>query len=73
MEPIVMFSVGLVVYCGYLSFLDTFRNRERKRVIREEAVKIKKPCPEPARVTFSGRGRGGGAGAHWPGLAKGSA
>jgi hypothetical protein len=73
MEPMVIFTVGLVVYCGYLSFLDTFRNRKGNRVLRDKAVKTKKPCPEPARVTFSGHGRGGGAGAHWPRLAKGSA
>jgi hypothetical protein len=75
MEPMVIFSVALIVYCGYLAVLDAFRDREREqgRVRKPGTVKRERPCPEPARVIFSGRGQGDDAGRHWPGLAKGSA
>ena len=72
MEPMVIFSVGLVVYCGYLACLDSFRDRERSGVRKTEAVGQKKLCPAPERVIFSSRGREDGAGTHFPGLVKGS-
>ncbi len=75
MEAMVIFSVGLVAYCGYISLLDAARDREREQRHLRKAGSVgqEPPCPEPGRVTFSGRGRGDGAAAHWPRLAKGSA
>ena len=72
MEPLVVFSVGLVVYCGYMSFLDAVRDRERSCAGKTEKAKEKSLCPEPGRAIFSGRGQGDGADAHWTRLAKGS-
>ena len=72
MEPLVVFSVGLVVYCGYLSLLDAVRDRERSCAGKTEKAKEKKLYPAPGRAIFSGRDRGDGADAHWTGLAKGS-
>ena len=74
MEAMVIFSVGLVVYCGYISLLDTARDREREQrhVRKAGTVSQESPSPAPERVIFSSRGRGDGAGAHFPRLAKGS-
>ena len=76
MEPMVIFSAGLVVYCGYLTLGDLLRDvdRERRRAIRIARAARNKPCPGRSRasVTSSGRGREDAGGARWPALLKGS-
>ncbi len=74
MEPMVIFSAGLVVYCGYLTWLDALRDRKRHRATRTEKVREKKPYPaRRAPVISADRSRGDAGGVHWPVLLKGSA
>lgn len=74
MEPMVVFSVALVIYCGWLSWLDALRDRQQRRAPRIVKVRQRKLSPAPGgAIPSSGRGRGDGGGGHWPALAKGSA
>ncbi len=73
MEPLVVFSAGLVIYCGYIALHDAVRDRERSCAGKTEQVKGKKLCAAPGRAIFSDHDRGDGADTHWPRLAKGSA
>lgn len=75
MEPIVIFSVGLVAYCGYLTFMDELRDWQKARVPKTRKVRRNSTIILPGKtpVSSSGRCREGGAGAHWPALLKGSA
>ncbi len=75
MEPLVIFGAGLVAYCGYLSLIDAFRDREREQGLakRDEIPGERQADVKPAAVTFSGHGRGDGADRRWTRLARGSA
>jgi hypothetical protein len=75
MEPMVVFSVGLIVYCGYLTIKDLVRDRQRCRTLRAEQVTLHKPRPQRKKVPIfsASRGRADGGDGHWPAPLKGSA
>lgn len=77
MEPMVIFSVGVVIYCGWLTCLDVLRDLkgERRHACCVVTATRKKLSPGQSRppIVSSGRGRGDGGGGHWPALLKGSA
>ena len=77
MEPMVIFGIGLVIYCGWHTCLDVLRDVKRERrhaccVVRATRKKLS-PRRSRAPIVSSGRGRGDGGGGHWPALLKGSA
>jgi hypothetical protein len=76
MEPMVIFSVGVVVYCGFLTLADMLRDmeRERRRAVRAVRLARIKAYHGKSRTaaTLSTRNRGDAGGAHWPALLKGS-
>ncbi|HYS44737.1 MAG TPA: hypothetical protein VEM32_12230, partial [Geobacteraceae bacterium] len=77
MEPMVILSVGLVIYCGWLTSQDVLRDlkRERRHACCVVTATRKKLSPVRSRppIVSSSRGRGDGGGGHWPALLKGSA
>ena len=65
MEPLVVFSAGLVIYCGVLTMYDelrTWRSHARKQPVKKE---LQTRLPARADL-FSVPGRGGGGGGRWP-------
>ena len=74
MEPIVVFSVGLVLYCGYLTIVDILGDRVRCRVKRGGKLAAKAGRKRKgALIVSSDSDRADGGGGHWPALLKGSA
>ena len=74
MEPIVVFGAGLVLYCGYLAAVDTWRDWRRSRVKVRAAIKSAvKVTSHRRRSLCAAAGRAGGAAVRWPVPAKGSA
>jgi len=45
MEPLVIFGAGLVVWCGYLSILDSVRAWKLHRAARQEPAGHRAPMP----------------------------
>ena len=73
MEPMVIFSAGLVVFCGYIALVDAVRDRQRAKVItKKEAVGKRRCRTVRRRLIFSAPRREGGGGARWPGPLTGS-
>ncbi len=73
MEPIVVFGAGLVLYCGYLAAVDTWRDRRRSRVKVRAAVKeAVKVTSHRRRSLCAAAGRAGAVAARWQVPAKGS-
>ena len=67
MEPMVIFSAGLVVYCGYIALIDAARDLRLGKVIsKKEAAEKRRIRTVRRRLIFSARRREGGAGARWP-------
>ena len=75
MEPMVVFSIVLVVYCGYLTLQDRLRDRQRGRAMRKERISQNRTRPgrKKAAIFSASRGRADGGDGHWPALLKGSA
>ena len=73
MEPMVIFSVGLVVFCGYIALMDAARDWRRNRVNAKHTGDLKSSARSSRRrVTFSAARREGGVDARWPGPLTGS-
>jgi hypothetical protein len=73
MEPIVVFSAGLVIYCGYIALADALHDLRRGSLERKHCVEEKSPeCAVKPPVILSARRRAGGGGGHWPGTLAGS-
>ncbi|GFE56874.1 hypothetical protein AOG1_07530 [Geobacter sp. AOG1] len=70
MEPIVVFGAGLVLYCGYLAAMDTWRDWRRSRVKVRATVRA---ISHRRRSLCVAAGRAGAAAARWQVPAKGSA
>jgi len=74
MEPIVVFGAGLVLYCGYVAAVDTWRDWRRSRVKVRATVKAAvKASSHQRRALCAAAGRAGAAAARWQVPAKGSA
>ena len=78
MEPMVVFSAGLVLYCGYIFIKETFSDFQRYRSKAVNAAGEKRsvtPVAQPAkrRAVSAGSRRAGGEAAHWQLPLKGSA
>jgi hypothetical protein len=73
MEPMVIFSAGLVVYCGYIALLDALHDRQGGKIIaKNEAVEKRQFRAVRQRLIFSVQRREGGGGKRWPGPLTGS-
>lgn len=67
MEPMVIFSAGLVIYCGILALADALRDMRRGAFKGKSGARGRSPVDSgKRRVIFSARRRGGAGGAHWP-------
>jgi hypothetical protein len=74
MEPMVIFSAGLVLFCGYLALIDAVHDRRHSRVgTKKEAMEKRRIRIVSRRAIFSAPCREGGAGARWPRPLTGSA
>lgn len=74
MEPIVVFGAGLVLYCGYVAAVDSWRDWRRGRVKVRATVKAAVRASSQRRRSFcTATGRAGAAAARWQVPAKGSA
>ena len=74
MEPMVIFSAGLVVYCGYLALIDAIRDGERDKETAQDAAKESGAVPAArSGATSATSRRAGGAAARWPRPLTGSA
>ena len=73
MEPMVIFSAGLVVFCGYIALVDAARDRRRAKVItKKEAAGKRRIRTVRLRLIYSAPHQEGGGGARWPGPLSGS-
>ena len=73
MEPMVIFSAGLVVFCGYIALVDAVHDRQAAKVItKKEATAKRRTRTVRRRLIFSAPRRAGGGGARWPGPLTGS-
>ena len=73
MEPMVIFSAGLVVFCGYIALVDAARDRQRAKVINKNEGEGKCRVSQVKRhLIFSAPRREGGGGARWTGPLTGS-
>jgi len=72
MEPIVLFAAAVVLYCGWLTLKDDLQEFRRSSVARR-LRRFAKLRPQLRKISSSGVYRAGGAAAHWPAPAKGSA
>jgi hypothetical protein len=67
MEPMVIFSAGLVMYCGYIALVDVVRDGWCGKVKAERSDRKKRRTrAAKERVIAAAAGRGGGGGGHWP-------
>ena len=59
MEPMVIFSVAIVIYCGCITCLDVLRDmeRERRRAIRIARVARNKTCHGRSRAAATSSSR----------------
>jgi hypothetical protein len=65
MEPMVIFSAGLVLYCGWIALVEAIRDGEQAQV--KHAVKAKRRGRSPGEQAISAASRReGGAAARWP-------
>lgn len=64
MEPMVLFSAGLVVYCGGLTLIDAIRDRVRNRESVPAAAGKAAAAPKKLATSATVR-RAGGAVARW--------
>ncbi len=73
MEPIVIFSAGLVVFCGYIALVDAVNDMKRSRAaVKKGAVEKRRLRAGMRRPIFSAHRREGGAGVRWRGPLAGS-
>ncbi len=74
MEPMVIFSAGLVVFCGYIALMDAAHDQRRSRaaIAKKEAAEKRRIRKVRQRLIFSAPHREGGAGERWPGPLTGS-
>ena len=74
MEAIVIFSAGLVVFCGYIALVDAVRDWQHGRAQMKHASKEKEPARlARGNVISATLRREGGGGGHWPRPLAGSA
>ncbi len=67
MEPMVIFSACLVVYCGYISLVEELRDLRAARLLVKRIASRKKRNRSLRRgPAFAAPRRGGGGGARWP-------
>jgi hypothetical protein len=67
MEPMVIFSAGLVVFCGYIALVDAVNDWHGGRVAAKKENGGKRQIRTVRRrLTFSAQRRAGGGGRHWP-------
>ncbi len=71
MEPLILFLLILVGYCGWLTIMDELRPARQpvRRTVMARRRLAKRVTATPARTA----GRAGGAAVHWPVPVKGSA
>jgi hypothetical protein len=73
MEPMVIFSAGLVLFCSYITLVDAARDRQRaKTITKKEEAEKRRPRHVRRRFIFSAPSREGGGDARWPGPLTGS-
>lgn len=72
MEPMVLFSAGLVVFCGYIAIVDAVSDRQGRVIAKKEAAEKHRARPARRSLIFSAPRREGGGGARWPGPLTGS-
>jgi hypothetical protein len=73
MEPMVIFSAGLVVFCGYIALVDAVHDRQCSRVAaKKESGGKRQTRTVRRRLIFSAPRREGGGGRRWPGPLAGS-
>lgn len=73
MEPMVIFSAGLVVFCGYIALVDAIHDRQISRVVaKKEAAGKRRIRTKGRRLIFSVPRREGGGGGRLPGPLTGS-
>ena len=72
MEPMVIFSAGLVVFCGYIALVDAARDRQGRVIAKKEASQKRQARAVRRRLIFSTPRREGGGGARWQGPLTGS-
>lgn len=70
MEPMVVFGVALVLYCGWLTCCDFSVDRRRGRTVRTAPPR---PAPVRRRAVSRAAGRADGAAARWREPARDSA
>jgi hypothetical protein len=73
MEPIVIFTAGVVLYCGWLTLQDELREWRRSRFARKMKKVVASRQQRLGRFRAVAAGRANGVAAHWPMPVKGSA
>jgi hypothetical protein len=74
MEPMVIFSAGMAMYCGYIALVDAVRDRQSGKVKAERPDReTRRTRATRKRVISAAAGREGGGGGHWPRPLTGSA
>ena len=67
MEPMVIFSAGLVIYCSYVSLADALRDmRQGNATAKKRAATKRKRLVAGRHTIFSVPRRGDGGVARWP-------
>ncbi len=73
MEPMVIFSAGLVVFCGYIALVDAVNDLKRGKAAVKKGTMEKRRCRAGMRrPIFSAHRREDGADARWQGPLAGS-
>ncbi len=73
MEPLVIFSAGLVVFCGYIALIDAINDlKHGKAAVKKEVAEKRRYRARTRQPIFSAHRREGGAGVHWQGPLAGS-
>ncbi len=66
MELIVIFSAGLVVFCGYIALVDAVNDLKRgKAAVTQKLTEKRRHRARTRRPIFSAHRRGGGGVARW--------